>query len=341
MHKPRAPRPKRVQPDILRGAAPRSVDPRQSDLFHDPMPDRVEPCLATLVPKIPTGPNWAYEIKWDGYRLALHIAHGKAKAITRGGHDWSERFPAIIAAAEKLPIDAAIIDGEAVVLDERGVSSFSGLQQALGGRGGKRRADEAIFYGFDLLYMDGHDLRNMELDERRQMLESLTGDGAIRMSEEIGSDAYGLLDRACHLGLEGIIAKRRDAPYRSGRGKDWLKIKCTQSESFAIVGYEASPAALGGLGRLYLAARQGDKLVYVGGVGTGFNYRTATDLLTKLKALRVSKAPVAHRSADAMWVAPELIAEIEFRGWTDDQKLRHPSFKGLRDRDDASNIYEF
>ena len=340
MHKPRAPRPKRVQPDILR--EPRPVRLIRGSLISSMILCRTEwsPALRRWRQRSRRGRTGHMRSNGTATGSLCTSPMAKPKAITRGGHDWSERFPAIIAAAEKLPIDAAIIDGEAVILDERGVSSFSGLQQALGGRGGKRRADEAIFYGFDLLYMDGHDLRNMDLDERRQMLDSLAGEGAIRMSEEIGTEAYGLLDRACHLGLEGIIAKRRDAPYRSGRGKDWLKIKCTQSESFAIVGYEASPAALGGLGRLYLAARQGDKLVYVGGVGTGFNYRTATELLTKLKPLRVNKAPVAHRSSDAMWVAPELIAEIEFRGWTDDNKLRHGSFKGLRDRDDASNIYE-
>ena len=148
------------------------------------------------------------------------------------------------------------------MLDEQGVPSFSALQQALGGRGGRRHAEEAIFYAFDLLYMDGHDLRAMELQERRQILENLvTNDGTLRLSEEIGGNGEGLLEKGCQLGLEGIIAKRRDGPYRSGCGMEWLKIKCVLSDSFAIIGFVRSPAALGGLGRIELAARRGDDLV--------------------------------------------------------------------------------
>jgi bifunctional non-homologous end joining protein LigD len=152
---------------------------------------------------------------------------------------------------------------------------------------------------------------------------------------------YGLLDRACHLGLEGIIAKRRDTPYRSGRARDWLKIKCVQSDSFAIVGYQASASSLGGLGRLYLAARSGGDLIYVGGVGTGFTQRTATELVARLRPLVHAKSTVkGSRLLEAVWVKPVLVAEVEFRGWTSDNKLRHASFKGLRDDADNVRIYE-
>ncbi len=270
--------PRKTSRPLLREAEPplrtrprKPRDPGQPRLPFDPMPDRVEPCLALSVAKPPKGPEWVYEIKWDGYRLAVHIEPQSVRILTRRGHDWTHRFPAIADAARKIG-GTAILDGEAVVLDEAGRSDFGALQQALGGRGGKRSAGEAIFYAFDLLYFDGHDLRQMALSERRQMLSGLVNAdaGVIRLSEEIDGDGDVLLAAACEHGLEGIIGKKLDAPYHSDRRGDWVKIKCIQSDSFFIVGYEPSTAALGGIGRLLLAARKGNDLVYVGGVGTGF-----------------------------------------------------------------------
>jgi bifunctional non-homologous end joining protein LigD len=245
------------------------------------MPARIEPCLALLKAKPPKGDDWVYEIKWDGYRLSVHVGPTGIRILTRGGHDWTDRFPAIKQAALWLPVGTAILDGEAVVLDEQGRSDFGLLQQSLGGRGGRKSSSDAIFMAFDLLYFDGHDLRNSELDMRRHLLEDLVPPGEkgdIRLSEEIEADGDQLLASACELGLEGIIAKQRRAPYRSGRGGDWVKIKCTQSDGFVIVGYEKSTASFGGIGRLLLAARKGNELVYVGGVGTGFNERSAAEL---------------------------------------------------------------
>lgn len=314
------------------------------DLFADPMPERVEPCLAQLQSKAPVGYEWAYEVKWDGYRLAIHIAGKRVRIITRGGHDWTARFPTIAHDALELGVDSAILDGEAVVLDERGASDFGALQKALGGRGGKRFAAEASLYTFDLLYLDGQDLRILELEERRQMLEQLIGrtpHGSIRFSEEIEAEGDRLLRKACELGLEGVIAKRRDAPYRSGRSGDWLKIKWIQSESFAIVGYEPSTIALGGIGRLLLAAQKGDDLVYVGGVGTGFTQASGAALRKQMDKLIVDKPALAMpvRKRGYRWIRPELVAEIALRGWTDDSKLRHASYKGLREEADESSIY--
>lgn len=315
------------------------------DLFADPMPERVEPCLALLVKNVPSGPDWSFEVKWDGYRLAIHVEPGnRVRIITRGGHDWTERFPAIVMEAKRLGVDSAIIDGEAVVLDEQGRADFGALQRALGGRGGKRQADEAMLYAFDLLYLDGHDIRGMELIERRALLADLLygAKGPIRLSEDIPADAGRLLDAACEMGLEGVIAKRRDAPYRSGRGGEWLKIKCSQSESFVIVGYEPSTIALGGIGRLLLAARQDDYLVYVGGVGTGFTVATGTALRKEMDKLVIPKPALdMHgRKRSYRWLTPALVAEIQFRGWTDDGKLRHASYKGLRDEADEESVYE-
>jgi bifunctional non-homologous end joining protein LigD len=188
------------------------------------MPDRIEPCLALLKPKPPRGEQWVYEIKWDGYRLAVHIEPQRVRIITRGGHDWTHRFPAIERAAKQLDVATAILDGEAIVVDERGRSDFGLLQQSLGGRGGKRTSGEALFVAFDLLYFDGHDLRQLELSSRRHLLEGLIIDrgGVIRLSEEFEADGDRLLELACEHGLEGIIAKDRRSEYRSGRLGDWV-----------------------------------------------------------------------------------------------------------------------
>lgn len=330
--------------EVVKGPAPRRRDIRQRALSFDPMPERVEPCLALLKASAPTGPEWAFEIKWDGYRLAIHIEpSGRVRIITRGGHDWTARFPTIAHDARELGLDNAILDGEAVVLDERGASDFGALQKALGGRGGKRSAAGAILYAFDLLYLNGQDLRMLPLAQRREQLGNVLGPAqhsSLRLSEEIDADGGAFLDLACKLGLEGIIAKNRDAPYHAGRSGDWLKIKCVQSETFIIVGYEPSAVALGGIGRLLLAARQGDDLGYVGGVGTGFTVKTATALRKHLARLQIDKPAVALKRKGVVWVSPELPAEIAFRGWTNDGMLRHASFKGLREEADESAIFE-
>lgn len=328
--------------DVAKSAAvvPRR-NRRQAPLAFDLMPDRVEPCLALLAAKPPEGNDWLLEVKWDGYRLAIHIERGKVRILTRGGHDWTARFPTIAHDALELGLDSAILDGEAVVLDERGASDFGALQRALGGRGGKKSAAGAILYAFDLLYLDGRDLRALSLDERRDMLTAaIKPHASIRMSEELDADATEFLKLACTLGLEGIIAKQRNAPYRSGRGGDWLKIKCIQSETFLILGYEPSSIALGGIGRLLLAARRGEALTYVGGVGTGFTVKTATELRKQLAGMTIEKPAIPIKEKGVVWVKPSLPAEIAFRGWTNDDNLRHASYKGLREEADVDDVYE-
>ncbi|PWE52786.1 ATP-dependent DNA ligase [Metarhizobium album] len=340
---PRTPRSKPLLRETdapLRGRARRPRDPRQPQLPLDPMPARIEPCLALLVDRPPAGPDWAFEIKWDGYRLAVHVELEGVRIITRGGHDWTHRFPTIAEAAKAFGT-TIILDGEAVVLDEQGRPDFGALQKALGGRGGKRSASEAIFYAFDILYFDGHDLTRMDLDERRQILEGLIdADGTIRLSEEIDGNGEDLLAGACELGLEGIIAKRRGAPYTPGRNGDWRKIKCVQSESFMVVGYEPSKTARGGIGSLLLAARRGHDWVYVGNVGTGFKERDALYLRKTLDKLKTKRPPVVAEGKGIVFAQPTLIAEIEFRGWTGDQKLRHASYKGLREVQDNAAVFE-
>lgn len=201
-----------------------------------------------------------------------------------------------------------------------------------------------MFYAFDCLYLDGRDLRSEPLDVRRsalaETLATAEPDGWIRLSQEVHADGQAFLKLACEMGLEGIIAKDRRKPYRSGRGGDWLKIKCIESEGFAIVGYEPSSAALGKLGRLLLAAYQDGALVYVGGVGTGFTAASASVLRKQLDAIRQDASPVGLRRKAVVWTEPVLVAEIAFRGWTGDGKLRHASYKGLREGADAADVLQ-
>ncbi|WP_107678008.1 non-homologous end-joining DNA ligase [Agrobacterium sp. LAD9] len=343
MKKPRKTQPLLRHDEPLRSRARRRRDPAQPNLPLDPMPDRVEPCLALLKAKPPKGDEWLFEVKWDGYRIAVHIELGRVRILTRGGHDWTHRFPTIAAAAEKLPVATAIIDGEAVVMDEEGRSDFALLQKSLGGRSGKVTAADAIFMAFDLLYFDGHDLRSVELTSRRKLLEDLLSSKppGIMFSETIEADGEELLSSACGFGLEGIIAKHRDSSYRSGRLGDWLKIKCIQSASFFIVGYEPSMNALGRIGSLLLAAYSGDDIVYVGSVGTGFKEAQANKLRTHLDRLQRKRPHVEYAGAkkNTVWAQPTIIAEIEYRGWTHEGKLRHASFKGVRDVQDNAEVF--
>ena len=184
--------------------------------------------LALLKSTPPKGDDWLFEVKWDGYRIAVHIELGKVRILTRGGHHWTHRFFTIAAAALKLPVASAIIDGEAVVMDAEGRSDFSLLLKSLGGRSGKAVSPNAVLVALDLLYFDDHDLTSVELSSRRHLLHDLIGAGVpdILFSETIDADGEQLLAHACELGLEGIIAKHRDSSYRSGRTGDWLKIKC-------------------------------------------------------------------------------------------------------------------
>jgi bifunctional non-homologous end joining protein LigD len=307
------------------------------------MPSRVEPALALLRKKAPVGLEWAFEVKFDGYRLAVHIEPGGVRILTRGGHDWTSRFPTIAKAAKDLSVGSAILDGEAVVLDHQGRSDFGALQRSLGGRGGKRVSTEAVFFAFDLPYFDGHLLTNAELSVRRHLLTDFldAATGAIQLSEEVSGDGNQLLETARAHGLEGIIAKNRDSKYRSGRTGDWLKIKCVQSESFIVFGYEQSSIARGGLGSLLLAARHGSDWKYVGSVGTGFKERDAIDLKRMLDKLKTNSPAVPVRGKKLVFAQPTLIAEIDFRGWTSDGHLRHASYKGLREEQDNAAVYEF
>lgn len=236
-------------------------------------------------------------------------------------------------------------DWSGVVYSASSRSDFGLLQRSLGasGRGqGKLPSRNSILYAFDLLYLDGHDLQGTEYRVRRHLLEDAlpAEDDVIRLSQEIDADPEDFVAHACQLGLEGIIAKHRDRPYRSGRTGDWLKIKCSQSDSFVIIGYEPSTALPGAIASLLLAARWRDIYVYVGSVGTGFKHDEARQLRKTLDRLKTRTPPVRVPGKNLVLTSPTLIAEIEYRAWTHEGKLRHASYKGLRERQDNADIYK-
>ena len=306
------------------------------------LPPFVEPCLATLVEQAPIGEEWLHEIKFDGYRLQARIDGAKIALLTRKGLDWTDKFARTAEALRDLKLGSALIDGE-VVVEENGVSTFSGLQEALK----TERSDRMVYYAFDLLYLDGHDLTQAPLVERKTLLAGLLDDapkdGPVRYSDHIETDGATMVRHACRLGLEGIISKRRDLPYHSGRRGDWLKTKCTARQEFVIAGYVPSTTVNKAIGALVLGFYEDGRLVHVGKVGTGYTEATARRLWQELDKLRRPASPFPVKlprdaTNGVRWVEPRLVAEIELRGWSSDGLIRHGSFKGLREDKDPQEV---
>lgn len=301
------------------------------------MPALIEPELATLVDAVPAGDEWVHEIKYDGYRALCHLKDGEARLITRQGNDWTDRFAPVARAAETLAARQAVLDGEVVVLEANGTSSFQALQNALS----EDRGQDLVYFVFDLLYLDGYDLRPAPLAARKEalarLLEGQAGSsGTVRFGDHVEAGGEDFYHQACTFGLEGIVSKRLDLPYRAGRSKDWLKVKCLKRQEFVIVGYTDPEGARAGFGALLLAVHDGKDFVYAGKVGTGYTERTLLDLRRRLDKLTVDKPAFKNppRGAEARrshWVKPQLVAEVAFGEWTREGILRHSAFQGLRE----------
>ncbi|MGR3592392.1 MAG: DNA ligase D [Limimaricola soesokkakensis] len=294
-------------------------------------PGFVAPQLATLREEAPEGDDWWQEPKFDGYRCLLSLGADGPRAFSRNGHDWSDRFAPLIGPARAIPCDTALIDGEVTAGDGNG--DFSTLQKALGEGGA------LSFYAFDLLHLDGEDLRAQPLEQRREVLDALLGelpgDGAIRLSPYIRGSAEEVLTQLCGAGAEGIICKRADAPYRSGRSADWIKVKCVKSAEFVIGGWSPSDKPGRPFASLLLGSFEGGHLVYRGRVGTGFDAETMRDLAARMKPLARKTSPFYEVPKDqtrgARWITPELVAQIRYAELTGEGRVRHGVFQGLRE----------
>ena len=304
------------------------------------LPRTLKPQLATLVDSPPASGDWLYETKFDGYRILARIENGTARLYTRNGHDWTHRLPHLARALARARADAWV-DGEIVVLAGDGVPSFQALQSAFDGR----QAGRIRFYAFDLPFVAGRDLRGEPLVLRRGLLEQLLAPvrrQAVQFSAALEAAPAELVSSACRMGLEGIIGKRRDAPYVSRRSDDWIKLKCGQRQEFVVVGYTAPKGRRVGFGSLLLAVHEADgSLRYAGNVGAGFDDRTLARIEKQLAALHTDRTPLASRAAvqgRPRWVLPRLVAEVSFEEWTRSGHVRQPVFRGLRQDKPAGEI---
>jgi bifunctional non-homologous end joining protein LigD len=314
------------------------------------LPERLSPQLATLTKAVPGGADWLYEIKFDGYRVLVRIEDGKARLITRGGHDWTAKVASLARAIEALCIGSAWLDGELVVLKEDGTPDFNALQNAFDAA----HTESIRCFLFDVPYFEGLDLRRVALKERRALLEQLLaahGDDRVRFSAAFEAAPDRILQTACQLGLEGVIAKRKDAPYVSRRTETWLKLKCGERQEFVIAGYTERSGAAREIGSLLLGVHDEEgRLVYAGNVGTGWDARSASDLHARLARMHTEGPPFAagaptgrgrwtrRSGVETHWVKPRLVAEIAFTEWTPDGHVRHASFQGLRSDKPANKV---
>jgi bifunctional non-homologous end joining protein LigD len=303
-------------------------------------PTFIAPQLATLVSAPPNDDGWMHEIKFDGYRLLAVVENSAVRLFTRAGNDWSDRFAPLCQALVTLGVRSAVLDGEAVHADENGTFSFHALQDALS----RRKFEHLRYYMFDLLHLNGLDLRPRPLDERKSLLQKVLRDAPemLGYSQHFAERGDRMLAHACSMGLEGIVSKQANAPYRSGRTGSWLKSKCIREQEFVIGGYTEQPKHPGALGAVLIGYYDQDHLQFAGKVGTGFSAAEGAALLKKLKMRAVSASPFTTVATDARrgarFVKPELVAHVNFGEWTPDGRLRHPSFQGLREDKPAREV---
>ena len=289
-----------------------------------PYPGFIEPALATAIEKVPSGERWLHEIKFDGYRVQVHLRDAAVKVFTRRGNDWTNRFRKIASDAWHINAGSVIIDGEVVVPAANGTSDFSVLQNEL-----KGRSNKIVLVAFDLLYLNGYDLRMMPLHERKALLKKTIEGTDVQFSESFGIEGQETFKHACAIGLEGVVSKVRDGRYQSGRSNGWVKKTCAQRETLPIAGFALKDKKFDGI---YVGRLKGNDLLYAGKVDHGFDTASAKDLQARLKPLIRKTQPytkkIAHRG---VWVEPSLLAEIEYRAKSAEGKIRHPFFKGLRE----------
>jgi bifunctional non-homologous end joining protein LigD len=306
------------------------------------LPTFVAPQLATLVERAPADDEWIHEMKFDGYRILARLDQGRVRLLSRNGRDWTGHFARVAEAAASLPARQAMLDGEVAVLLPDGTTSFQALQNALSGGA----EGELVYMLFDLVHLDGSDLTGARLEDRKMALARLLGQAdpgqrLLRFSDHVIGSGPEFFAQACRLGLEGIIAKRRGSPYRSGRRQDWLKVKCMKRQEVVIGGYTDPEGSRIGIGALLAGVHEDGRLVYAGKVGTGFSERVLRDLTKRLRGLAQAACPFEPCPTGvgrAHWVKPELVAEVTFSEWTADGRMRHPSFQGLREDKPADQV---
>jgi bifunctional non-homologous end joining protein LigD len=308
-----------------------------------PLPATVKAQLATLVDEPPAGDEWLHEMKFDGYRILARIQNGKARLMSRNGKDWTGQFPTVAAAVEALPVRTALLDGEVAVVLPSGITSFQALQNALTAKGKGALA----YFLFDLVHLETTSLARAPLEERKarlkDLLAALPAGSPLRYSDHVAGSGREFYAQACTMGVEGIVSKRRDAPYQAGRTKTWLKTKCLLRQEFVIGGYTDPEGSRVGLGSLLLGVHDAEGgLDFAGKVGTGFSSKLLEELRRRLTKLEQPRSPFKQARIPgvtrAHWVKPQLVGEVEFTEWTSDGRLRHPSFQGLREDKSARDV---
>lgn len=298
----------------------------------------IQPQLATLAARPPRSGNWLYEIKFDGYRMLAGVEKGRVQLRSRNNLDWSDTFPDITRALSQLDVGSVVLDGEVCYVTPEGKSSFRDLQGVLPRGGGTIPTDKQkclVYFIFDVLIHDGLDVRPETLVERKQRLRILLGKKLLLplvFSEHIEGAGTTSLNQACAAGLEGLIAKRMDAPYREGRSTDWIKLKCTRQQEFVIVGFLPAQGNRKGFRSLLLGAREGGTLRYAGKVGTGFDGESLRQIASRLRTIIVAESAVVDppKMKGVIWIKPDFVCEVAFTEVTNEGLLRHPSFQGLR-----------